>query len=78
MLPLPAMAKATTGGGKAKPTGSQSRDFEKVTYRLEPAQAEALRREAIRRASARGSMKADASEIVRELVAAWRAMGTRR
>ncbi len=40
-------------------------------FRLEGEQLEALRREALRRAGERGSMKPDASELVREAVAEW-------
>jgi hypothetical protein len=47
-------------------------------FRLEPEQLEALRREALRRAAERGSMKPDASEVVREAVAAWLRRSRRR
>jgi hypothetical protein len=39
--------------------------------RLRPDQIKALQLEAIRRAAVRGSMKPDASEVVREAVDAW-------
>ncbi len=45
--------------------------LEKAMFRLEPSQLEALRREALRRAADRGSMKPDASELVREAVGEW-------
>ncbi len=59
------MAKTTT-----KPP-SRAKGLEKAMFRLEPEQLEALRREALRRAGERGSMKPDASELVREAVADW-------
>jgi hypothetical protein len=39
--------------------------------RLEPKQLEALHREAKRRANERNLLRADASELIREAVAAW-------
>lgn len=42
-----------------------------MAYRLRPDQIEALRREALRRAGARGSGKPDASELVRDAVDRW-------
>jgi hypothetical protein len=49
----------------------RAKGFEKAMFRLEPGQLQALRREALRRAGERGSMKPDASELVREAVEAW-------
>ena len=43
----------------------------KMTYWLDAEQVDALRREALRRATERQSMKPDASELVREAVGAW-------
>jgi hypothetical protein len=54
---------------KKKP--SRAKGLEKAMFRLEPGQLQALRREALRRAGERGSMKPDASELVREAVEAW-------
>ncbi len=39
--------------------------------RVEPAQAEAVREEAYRRARAKGSVLVDASEVVREALDLW-------
>jgi hypothetical protein len=55
----------------AKTTNPRAKNLEKVMFRLEPEQLDALRREALRRAADRGSMKPDASELVREAVDAW-------
>lgn len=57
-----------TGAPRAR---TRKKGLEKAMFRLEPEQLEALRREALRRAAERGSMKPDASEVVREAVAAW-------
>jgi hypothetical protein len=43
----------------------------KMTYWFDVEQVEALRREAIRRAGEKQSMKPDGSELVREAVDAW-------
>jgi hypothetical protein len=43
----------------------------KVTFWIDVEQREALRREALRRATERNVMKPDASELVREVVAEW-------
>ncbi len=50
---------------------TKSKGLAKAMVRLEPEQLEALRREALRRAAERGSMKPDGSEIVREALAEW-------
>jgi hypothetical protein len=60
----PMTTKKATPARKAK-------GLEKAMFRLEPQQLSALRREALRRATERASMKPDASEIVREAVAEW-------
>lgn len=59
---------------------SQKRNHVKVTHMFTREQAEALRREAYRRAGSRGSRKPDESEIVREAVEEWfsRREGARR
>ena len=49
----------------------QKKGLEKVMYRLERGQIQALRAEAFKRAQERGSGRPDASEVLRELVAAW-------
>jgi hypothetical protein len=43
----------------------------KMTYWLDVEQVDALRHEALRRATEKRNMKPDASELVREAVAAW-------
>jgi hypothetical protein len=50
----------------------------RVMFSIAPEQADALQIEAFRRAEARGSFKPDASEVVREALAAWMKKGTRR
>jgi hypothetical protein len=45
--------------------------LEKVMYRLDPKQIQALRAEAFRRALERGSGKPDASEVLREIIDVW-------
>ena len=49
----------------------QKKGLEKVMYRLERGQIQALRAEAFKRAQERGSGRPDASEVLREIVAAW-------
>lgn len=65
---MSAMPKKTT---PEKPKNPRAKGLQPVGVRLEPAQIEALQAEALRRAKERGSMKPDASEIVREALAAW-------
>lgn len=59
---------------------SRKKGLEKVMYRLDPKQIQALRAEAFRRAEERGSGRPDASEVLREIVDAWiaKAGGARR
>lgn len=49
--------------------------WKRLMVRLELDQALALKAEANRRAAERGSLQPDASEVLRELVAAWIAKG---
>ena len=56
---------------EGKPVNPRAKGLEKATFRLESAQIAALKAEALRRASKSGSMKPDASELVREALAAW-------
>jgi hypothetical protein len=56
---------------EGKPVNPRAKGLEKVTFRLEPAQIAALKAEALRRATRSGSLKADASELVREAIKAW-------
>ena len=63
--------KAPAAAGPA----SRKKGLEKVMYRLEPQQAQALRAEAFKRAQERGRGMPDASEVLRELIEAW--MGRR-
>lgn len=62
------MAKKTV---PEKPVNPRAKGLKPVVVRLEPAQIQALKAEALRRATDRGSMKPDASELVREALAAW-------
>lgn len=68
LLHLPAMTGKKKPGNRPNP---RKKGLEKVMFRLEPEQLQALRREAIKLAAKRGSMKPDASELVREALAAW-------
>lgn len=43
----------------------------KVLFAITPAQHETLKAEAMRRAQARGTLRPDASELVREALDAW-------
>jgi hypothetical protein len=54
-----------------KPKNPRAKGLKPVVVRLEPAQIAALKAEALRRANERGSMKPDASELVREALALW-------
>ncbi len=63
-----AMARKTT---EEKPKNPRAKGLKPVVVRLEPTQIAALKAEALRRANERGSMKPDASELVREALAAW-------
>lgn len=62
------MAKKTA---PEKPVNPRAKGLKPVVVRLEPSQIQALKAEALRRATARGSMKPDASELVREALTAW-------
>ncbi len=64
---MAAAAKRTAAG----PTNPRAKGLQRLVVRLEPAQVQALKAEALKRAQAIGSMKPDASELVREAVAAW-------
>ncbi len=48
-----------------------AKGLERLVVRLEPAQIQALKAEALRRANERGSMQPDASELVREALVLW-------
>jgi hypothetical protein len=52
--------------------------LEKATYSLTPEQVRLIRAEALRRASAAGSGRPDASALVREAVDAWLAKNVKR
>jgi hypothetical protein len=54
-----------------KPANPRKKGLKAATYRIHPAQIAALQKEAMRRAAERGSMKPDASELVREAIDAW-------
>ena len=47
-------------------------EYQVSTIRMSPEQWTAVRREAAKRAEARGTVKADVSEVIRELVDTWR------
>ncbi len=64
-----AMAARKTAPEKTK--NPRAKGLKPVVVRLEPAQITALKREALRRANERGSMKPDASELVREALVLW-------
>ncbi len=64
-------AMAAKRGAPEKPRNPRAKGLKPVVVRLEPAQVAALKAEALRRAKERGSMKPDASELVREALAAW-------
>jgi hypothetical protein len=55
----------------SEPANPRAKGLVPATFRFEPEQLDALRREALRRAGERGSGKPDASELVREAVEAW-------
>jgi hypothetical protein len=63
-----AMARKTE---PAKAKNPRAKGLKPVVVRLEPAQIAALKAEALKRANERGSMKPDASELVREALALW-------
>ncbi len=65
---MPAMAARKT---PEKPKNPRAKGLRPVVVRLEPAQIAALKAEALRRARERGSMKPDASELVREALVLW-------
>jgi hypothetical protein len=65
-----ATPRAALPPGTAKRIGPRS-GFVKAIFSVEPAQLQALRGEALRRAQAAGSIRPDVSELVREAVAAW-------
>lgn len=65
------MPKKAAASPDPTPANRRKKGLEKFTVRLEPAQIEALRSEARKRAQEKGTLAADASAIVRELVAAW-------
>lgn len=54
-----------------EPVGREKRNHVKITHMFTQEQADALRREAYRRAEEKGSRKPDESEIVREAVDLW-------
>lgn len=54
-----------------KPVNPRAKGLKLVGIRLEPAQVEALKAEALRRATKHGSLRPDVSELVREALAAW-------
>lgn len=63
-------AKKTTAPAKTR-RGRAPKGFEKMMIRVEPEQGAAVREEAFRRAKGRGRVLVDASEVVREALAAW-------
>lgn len=66
---MPAMAARRSAS--EKPKNPRAKGLERMMVRLEPSQIAALKREALRRANERGSMKPDASELVREALVLW-------
>jgi carbamoylphosphate synthase large subunit len=70
------MAKQKVEGGMAeamratRKVGARS-GFVKATFSLDPEQLAGVVAEANRRALARGAMRSDASEVVREAIVAW-------
>jgi hypothetical protein len=64
------MAKRKTEG-PPKPTNPRAKRLKPVMVRLEPAQIQALKTEALRRSNERGSLKPDVSELVREALVGW-------
>jgi hypothetical protein len=71
-----AQRKAQAGGGAER--APQYRGHRKVVVSLKDSQAVALVAEARRRADERGAIRADVSEIIRELVDAWIAKSAKR
>jgi hypothetical protein len=65
------MAKRGPVLTRKEPKVSPRSGFVKVLISMEPDQHEALKAEALRRAAARGTLRPDASELVREAIAAW-------
>lgn len=63
-----AMGKAIREGRKVGPRSG----FVKATFSLEPEQLAGVVAEASRRATERGAMRSDASEVVREAIDEWR------
>ncbi len=56
---------------RAARVNPRKKGLKSATFRFKPAQLQALRAEALRRAVGRSSGKPDASEIVRDAVDAW-------
>lgn len=67
------MPKKVLKAPEPKPVNPRKKGLKPVLVRLEPTQITALKAEAMRRAAERGTIKPDASEIVREALAAWMA-----
>lgn len=65
------MAKREPELVRKGPRVSPRSGFVKVLVSIEPDQHEALKAEAMRRAAARGTLRPDASELVREALAAY-------
>ncbi len=53
--------------------GETESEYQVTTVRMTADQWAAVRREAMRRATDKGTAKPDVSEVIRELVDAWRA-----
>lgn len=65
------MAKRQAELVRKGPRVSPRSGFVKVLVSIEPDQHEALKAEARRRSEARGTLRPDASELVREALGAW-------
>lgn len=67
---MSAARKAKASAGPARKVGPRS-GLTRATFSVEVEQLEALQVEAMKRAQERGSLKPDASEVVREALTAW-------
>ncbi len=67
----PAMATTKKTATAPRKRGPAPKGYEKMMCRVTPAQAAAVREEAWKRAMDRGRSIVDASEVVREALAAW-------
>lgn len=72
---MAAAARKTKPATPARKVGPRS-GLTRATFSIELEQLAALQAEAMKRAQDRGSLKPDASEVVREALAAW--LGKRR